>query len=242
MIDILQSHLLIEQGFNNHGFTTGVNFSYDNGDQDSIVANQFKNLKKQLNTELPLVQVVQIHGRSFVDAADKKILSPDWTAKPVEEGDSIICSNKDAFVAVRTADCAPVLIACPDTGQVAAVHAGWKGLSKGIIKNTVKELQNRGSLAINLIAAIGPCICENCYEVDEDVARRFPESSEPVKDRPGKFMLELGNAVEASLIIAGLTSMNIDRLKICTSCGNQNLFSYRASKGNCGRQLSFIGF
>jgi hypothetical protein len=188
------------------------------------------------------LQVNQIHGRSFVDTSNESVLSSDWTDAPKEDGDAIICSDKNAFAAIRTADCAPVLIACPVTGQVAAIHAGWKGLSKSVIKNTVRELEKRGSTAMKLLAAIGPCICEKCYEVGEDVARRFPESCEPVKGSPGKFMMELALAAEASLIIAGLTSSNIDRLDICTSCGDKNQFSYRASNGECGRQLSFIGF
>jgi copper oxidase (laccase) domain-containing protein len=72
------------------------------------------------------------------------------------------------------------------------------------------------------------------------VARRFPESVDPVRGEPGRFLLDLGYAIEVSLIGAGLTSRNIDRIRVCTKCAADTLFSHRGSGGTCGRNLGFI--
>jgi len=227
------------RGFTKHGFTAGDGFGRDRGEEEAVDA-RFVELKNRLQTDAPLAQLQQVHGATVVNGADPAVRSVAWTDRPTVEGDALVSFDRDVVLAVRTADCAPVLIACPTTGAVAAVHAGWKGLAKGVVRDAVKSLVRGDASPIGLLAAIGPCICEKCYEVGEDVARHFPESVDPVKDHPGKFMMELALAVEVSLITAGLTSDNIDRLDICTACGNRGLHSHRASGGNCSRQLAFI--
>lgn len=250
-IDIYRSELLARAGFG-HGFTkrsggasegayASLNLAFGVGDDDGRVRRNLGRLRAALGADAPLLRVRQVHGNAVADAADLlRGGGGDWLAPAETEADAIVAAGVDAFLAVQTADCAAVLLACPDTGAVAAVHAGWRGASNGVLRNAVRALRDRGADPGRLLAAIGPCIGPECYDVREDVARRFPESIEPVKGKAGAFLLDLGNAVEVSLLGAGLTSRNVDRIRACTGCAPDALFSHRGSGGTCGRNLGFI--
>jgi len=252
MIEILRSQLLIRAGFPEHGFTTraggvsqgpyeSLNLAHHVGDDPAAVAENLSRLEAECGVGAPLVRVVQVHGSRVVDAADLLARGGGvWTAPPSVEADAITSAGLDAVLAVQVADCAPVLLADPASRTVAAIHVGWRGAAGGIVRNTVKRLAQVGIAPRSLLAAIGPCICLSCYEVGEEVTRRFPESCDPIADRPGKHRLDLGHAVEVSLIAAGLTSANIERLSGCSRC-DEELFSVRrAAGGDCGRTLGFI--
>lgn len=194
-------------------------------------------MKSALDVDVPVYKVNQVHGARVCSTSS---LSPvDWDAPGQEEADALIAEDKGC-VGVVTADCVPLLIGCTQTGLVAAVHAGWRGLKSGVVRNTIKAMQRLGSTPLSMVAAIGPCICLNCYEVSSDVANCFPESSDPVKGKPDNYLLDLALATEVSLIGAGLSSTGIDKLEECTCCSGKSLFSYRKSGGDCGRQYSFI--
>jgi len=243
----VRSPLLAEAGFH-HGFTTraggvsegpyeSLSLAHDVGDDAARVAANLEIARDAVGRGLPLARARQIHGCG-VAMADEVLLSA-WTAPPVVEADALISGRIPAVLAVQTADCAAVLLADPETRMVAAVHAGWRGTAGGVIRNTVKRMASMGAAPAGLLAAIGPCICQACYEVGEDVARRLPESADPVRGKPGMFTLDLANAVEVSLIAAGLTTSNIHQLRLCTACDDR-FFSHRASGGACGRNLGFI--
>ncbi len=252
MIDTFRSHLLEAAGFPLHGFTkrTGgvsdgnyrsLNLAYGVGDEAEKVKKNLQLLKASLSTTLPLLRVKQVHGDQVVEAS---LLTLDegesWTLPPDLEADGIVGDEAHGVLAVQTADCVPLLLADPNTGIVAAVHAGWRGTKKGVVRNGVRAMGSKGASTGAMVAAIGPCICMSCYEVGEDVARHFPESSDPVKGKPGKFLLDLGLAVEVSLIAAGLTSNHIERIDACTACRQEALFSHRGSDESTGRILGFI--
>ena len=249
MIEFFESELLHRAQFHVHGFTkrTGgvskspydsLNLSYDVGDDPKDVAENLKRLKSALNIDEPLVRVKQVHGNRIVGS--NELTPSSWIDPPTVEADGIISADTQAVLAVQNADCAPVLLADPNKRIVAAIHAGWRGAANGVVRNGVRAMIDAGGDPSVIIAVIGPCICLGCYEVDEDVAHHFPESCDPVKGKPGKFQLDLGLAVEVSLIGAGLTSKNIERIDACPSCMEKELFSHRGSGGSTGRILGFI--
>jgi YfiH family protein len=260
-IGFFRSELLSRAGFV-HGFTkrTGgasegefasLNLAHDVGDDPSRVRLNLEALRACLGLDVPLLRVRQVHGAVAVDAADLLATNDEhlekspfgkggWGDFPSVDADAIVSSGTSAVLAVQTADCAAVLLADPESRAVAAVHVGWRGAARGVLRSAVRELRNRGSDPVRLLAAVGPCIGRECCEVGEEVARRFPESADPVKGRPGAFLLDLGYAIDVSLIAAGLTSCNIDRIRVCTRCAAEELFSYRGGGGRCGRGLGFI--
>ncbi|MBN2341721.1 MAG: polyphenol oxidase family protein [Deltaproteobacteria bacterium] len=227
MVDILKSVMLTEAGVV-HGFTTGTDFSTAAG---------FSALKETLQPTQPIYKMKQVHGNKVLVTSEMP--PSEWTEAAELEGDAVIADTA-AVAGVVTADCVPILVSCKQSGLVAAVHAGWRGLKAGIVRQTIKAMMHRGASIGGMVCAIGPCICLNCYEVSKDVADLFPESSDPIKGSKDKYLLDLALAAEVSLIGVGLSSVQIDKLEICTSCGTEALFSYRKSGGDCGRQYAFI--
>ncbi len=252
MIDFFTSRMLEQSGFPCHGFTkrvggvsmgpfSGFNLAYDVGDYEENVAHNLGLLKAALKIDTPLLRVKQVHGSLVVDAAalvSKKI--PLFTDPPEYEADGIVSFRTQAVLGVQTADCAPVLLACPATRTVAAIHAGWRGAAKGILETSVRAMTDKGAILNGIVAAIGPCICPRCYEVGEEVAEHFPQSCKSKKSRPGKYDLDLGLAVRMSLLDAGIEEKNIDCINACSCCLEKDLFSYRRASGPTGRSLGFI--
>ena len=253
-VELYRSKLLDEAGFTTHGFTKrkggvstlafqSLNLSFDVGDDPSNVVENLSRLKGMVGQDKFLVRVKQVH-RSKVVGALSAIKTPpsesSWTEPPFLEADGLVNSCPELVLAVQTADCAPVLIASKRANAVAAIHAGWRSLSLGVVRNGVKSMVEMGAGPAEMIAVIGPCICGNCYEVGDEVARNFPESCDPIKGKPGKHLLDLGLAVEVSLIGAGLRGDNIERIQTCTYCSEAELFSHRRDNGTTGRTLGFI--
>jgi YfiH family protein len=252
VVDLLRSELLIRAGFEQHGFTTRVggvsvgpfatlNLAHDVGDDPGAVAENLSRLRQAIGADIPLLRVRQTHGGQVADAA--ALLEPGadgWTEPPTTEADAICGVGVDAVLGVQVADCAAVLVADPATRAVAAIHAGWRGTKRGVVRNTIKALARSGASPGALVAAIGPSICAGCYEVGAEVARCFPESADPIAGRPGQHALDLANAIEVSLIAAGLTTRNIERIDRCSRC-DETLFSHRGAAGaKCGRTLGLI--
>lgn len=252
-ISFYKSELLETHGFSVHGFTNRLggisqapydtlNLAHDVGDDPACVKENLSRLKKTLGISLPLARVKQVHGNRIVDAEELVAGRNDtWEAPPEVEADGIVGKGAAGLLAVQNADCAPVLLGDPDTSIVAALHAGWRGTQRGVIRNGVRAMLHLGASPARIVAAIGPCICHDCFEVGEEVARFFPESYDPIKNRPGKFLLDLPLAVEVSLLGAGLLGNNIEKIDACPSCLSEELFSYRKAGGQTGRIMGFIG-
>jgi polyphenol oxidase len=252
MIDILSSNLLNDAGFT-HGFATrsggasrgsyaSLNAAFDVGDDAAVVRENTRRIAEAAGLDGALLRVRQVHGNRVVTATELIDEKPqDRYSPPTVEADAIVApADTEAALAVQTADCAAVLLADPRTGVVAAVHAGWRGTAAGVLRRTVRKMAELGASSGDLLAAVGPRICLQCYEVGEEVVRAFPESADPVRGKPGTFLLDLGRAVEVSLIGLGLRGDSIDLLEHCTACSTDMFFSHRAEGEPTGRQLSFI--
>lgn len=246
-VSFLQSKLLLDAGFSVHGFTkrTGgvsegpyasLNLAFDVGDSDENVKANWLRLKDAVNADLPLCRAIQVHGATV--AKDDTAVLKSWDARPEIEADALV-SQTETVKAVQTADCVPLLLACPETRITAAVHAGRRGASNGVILQTIREMGHLGARSECLLAALGPCIGYPCYEVGEEAAKPLVESADPKPRTPGKYLLDLANAVEVSLIVAGIGTDRIERVGGCTHCLEEDFFSYRRS-GVCGRIAGFI--
>ena len=186
-------------------------------------------------------------------------------------GDGLIANRAEMVLAVRVADCLPVLMADPVRRAVGAFHAGWRGTLARIVEKGVGELRRQfGSDPADIKAAIGPGIHRCCYEVGEDLRDRFASqfcyagelfeevfSSDPVRRKyPLLFMnqrapghgepprtahLDLVEANRLQLLAAGVRQENIWISDLCTSCRTDLLFSHRKEKGATGRMVGAIG-
>ena len=164
--------------------------------------------------------------------------------------DALISDTPKILLAVKTADCVPILIGDPNTRAFAAVHAGWRGTSTSIVVRAIEELQNQyGTRPKDLRAAIGPAANVCCYEVGLDVIsvfkERFPAANKLlIPTREGHARLDLQQANRDQLISAGVSNERIHAAPFCTMDRNDLFFSYRQEKkahGRVGRLMAVIG-
>lgn len=174
-----------------------------------------------------LTTVHQIHSAIVLDAAE-------LTGETLVHGDAIISSLPGVTVAVKTADCVPILLVDTANRIVATVHAGWRGMAAGIAVRAVDELISRyGTRTENLRAAIGPSIGKCCYEVGPEVVSHFGTNATE------KVHLDLKAIARAQLATRGIS--NIWESQECTFCNGERFFSFRREKERAGRMMSFAG-
>jgi YfiH family protein len=245
---------LQEAGFS-HGFSTrlgGVSegafasLNFGAGDEPGRVGENVRRFAAAASFEPgSLRQVTQVHGARVVNA---DLMPDDPNAR--EEADALFLApggaSRARAVGVRIADCVPVLVATKDRGEIAAIHAGWRGVAAGVVGAALARL--KGS---ELVAAIGPCIGSCCFEVGEEVvpqilaaagddgaivARRQPGEGEG--DKSDKAYVDLRHAVRRQLASAGVT----DVLDVpgCTRCEPERFFSFRRDGKLSGRHLAVI--
>ena len=152
----------------------------------------------------------------------------------VGHGDALLENAPGSVVAVKTADCIPILLVDSRQRAVAAVHAGWRGTAAGIARRAVEAMRERfGTLPADLHAAIGPGIGKCCYEVGPEVAARFGE--------PGRAHIDLAEANRRQLLDAAVTPERIYASNLCTMCRPEEFYSFRRDKEAAGRLYSFAG-
>ena len=186
-------------------------------------------------------------------------------------GDGMVTDTPGLLLAVKDADCLPVILADRKRRAVGVFHAGWRGTLKRIVEKGVGEMRRHfKSDPRSLVAAIGPGVQACCYEVGEEVRTRFEsqfayaaslfrevKESDPVREKypllfltarapghgelPVKLFLDLVEANRRQLLDAGVLAKNIDTAAPCTSCHTELLFSFRAEKGVTGRMMGAAG-
>jgi hypothetical protein len=185
--------------------------------------------------------VRQVHGVAVVTAQQCAGQGPP------PEADVVVSEEIGVRVAVRTADCLPILLAGDRGGVVAAVHAGWRGLAGGVISACLTALRERLAKSETVAAVIGPHIGKCCYEVDEPVLAAFEERFSQVlplasrQTRPGHALLDLGRLAREALRAEGIESDRIGFLEgTCTACDAERFYSYRRDGSETGRLVHFI--
>jgi YfiH family protein len=173
-----------------------------------------------------LATLRQIHSAASVPAAGRRGV--------LGEGDARLENTPGSVVAVKTADCLPILLVDDRHRAVAAVHAGWRGTVAGIAQRAVEAMHAQfGSLPADLHAAIGPGIGKCCYEVGLEVATQFGQQ--------GRAHVDLADANRRQLIDAGVTPERIYASNLCTMCRSGEFHSFRRDKEAAGRLFSFAG-
>lgn len=158
----------------------------------------------------------------------------DRPAGCVGEGDALLTAAQGVTVSIRTADCFPILLADPVNRVVAAVHAGWRGTAAHIVEETLRRMRDEfGTRPADLSAAIGPGIGACCYQVGEEVARRFGKGS------AGRLDLAAENVLH--LTQAGVPAVRIHVMGACTFCDGERFHSWRRDGERAGRMISYIG-
>jgi YfiH family protein len=188
-----------------------------------------------------LTTLRQVHSNRVHIIED---ISGQWNQS---EGDALATRVENVALAVQVADCLPVLVADPVHNAVAAVHSGWRGTLSGVLPRTIQEMQRAfESDPAQLLVAIGPGIRACCYEVGIEVAERFEREypgrgiAKTANARAGKYLLDLGRALDIQLNLAGICLENRHDLGACTRCNTNEFFSHRAEGTAAGRMMALI--
>ncbi len=161
----------------------------------------------------------------------------------VKGTDALITNVPGLPLLLCFADCTPIMLADPVRRIVAVAHGGWKGTLKNIAAETVQAMEREyGSKPADCIAAIGPAIGAECYEVGTEVMQAFQEAYSKLPEgifRPGqeagRYLLDLPRMNRWQLESTGLLPERIDSAEVCTCCSDKMFYSYRASGGTTGR-------
>ncbi len=237
----------------NHGFfdkkggkSTGIykslNCGIGSSDSKKNVLNNLKIVCKKINcSSKNLILLNQIHSNKFY------FINKNYKFKKKKlNGDALITNVKKIALGVIVADCVPVLIYDKNLKIISAIHAGWKGVYKEIIKKVVKFLIKKGSNTKNLVAVIGPSISEKSYEVQKDFKSKFLKKDKQskffFKIRKNKTYFGLNKYVYYHLKKLGIKNLEI--IKKNTFDPKNNFFSARRSiqnkENDYGRNISVI--
>ena len=261
-VEYLTFPLLEETGIVRHLFSTrlggvsegiysSMNLSYTRGDEKSAVDENYRRIADVLGCEVSdIVCSDQTHTTNIrvVGKADKGkgILFP----KDYTDVDGLITDEEGIVLATFYADCVPLFFVDTKRRAIGLSHSGWRGTVGRMGARTIEEMGRVfGTKPEDVVAAIGPSICRDCYEVSEDVAEVFVQAfSKPGQDKEildekggGKYQLDLWRANQIILTEAGVRSENIQVTDICTCCNPEYLFSHRASQGKRGNLGAFLG-
>ena len=226
-----------------HGFTTrgggtseppfdSLNLGGRVGDEPGRVAENWRRLEAA--TGLRFARVRQVHGA--------RVVRLDAGCEPAEEADAIVSASGGVAATVSVADCVPVLLADPESGAVAAVHAGWRGTMAHAAAEGARALSREcGAAPARLLAVVGPSIGPCCYEISPDLAAIFARVfGAGVIREGGRPRLDLWAATTQVLLDAGLKPDRVEILGRCTSCEPAAFFSHRRDAGRTGRQVGFV--
>jgi YfiH family protein len=229
------------EGGTSRGPYASLNLSYWTGDSSRSVDLNWQRARRLMPRSVRFAQLKQVHGKAI------DTIGPRVEADPRPEGDGLVTALTGVVLCIFSADCVPVLLADKERGVIGALHAGWRGTLAGIAGAGVRAMVRQGARASAIRALLGPSIGPCCYEIDDELGRRFVRRFERAhahvhpSDRAGKAYLDLRGIVGDQLVAAGLERGEIQKVGPCTRCESDRYFSRRAAGGAVtGLQLSFI--
>ncbi len=221
------------------GIVAGLNVGF--GADDDLAAVK-ENRRLACEAVLPggrLVSVHQVHSARCVTVHEP------WDEGARPEADAVATDRPGLVLGIVTADCAPILLADKQAGVVAAAHAGWRGAHGGVAESAIAAMEALGAERERIVAAIGPAIAQESYEVGDDFRQNFSSADARffAPGRPGHHQFDLEAYIAARLAKAGIAA--VEPLGLDTYADENRFFSYRRAthrgEPNYGRQFSLIG-
>lgn len=235
------------------GCFSECNLSYTRGDVKEDVDENYRRVSKALGHGDNLDDFVcsfQTHTTNIRVVTEEDRGKGPARLRDYTDIDGLITNVPGLILGTFHADCPPVYFIDPVHMAIGLSHSGWKGTKGKISKNTIDEMnRNYGTKASDLICAIGPSICGECYEIGRDVADEFSKafSKEELEEHhilvpypDEKFRLYLWNAIKLTLLQCGVKEENIIVTDICTRCNPDLLFSHRVHHEDRGNLCAFL--
>lgn len=258
-VPLLHFPLLEKTGIVKEGFTTrlgGVsegifstmNLSFTRGDEEEAVRENYRRLASALDVDYDkFVFTDQTHTTNVRKVTAEDAGNGLTREREFHDTDGLITDVPGLVLSTFYADCVPLYFVDPVHCAIGLSHSGWRGTVNRMGKATIEAMRREyGSRPEELRCAIGPSICQDCYEVSGDVAVEFEqafaghENEILIAKENGKYQLDLWKANEIVLLDAGVLPEHIEITDICTCCNPDLLFSHRASHGKRGNLGAFL--
>ena len=241
-----------------------MNLSYSRGDKDSNVDENYRRICHALGMQTEnLVLSDQVHDTVVYRAGKKDCQGTDLRKKKLADIDGLVTNEKNVVLSTSYADCVPLFFVDERNEAIGLSHSGWRGTVGKIGAKTVEKMKKEfGTNPNDLKVMIGPSICQDCYEVSQDVKEAFDgfvsvetimqmqqkerdEVEQMLKsvfiDKPmKKYQLDLWMANKLILMEAGIPEEQIGVSCVCTCCNSTLLYSHRASQGKRGNLSAFL--
>ncbi len=231
------------------GCFASMNISFTRGDDKAAVLENYNRIAAVFDVEVSdIVCSHQTHTTNVrrvtrLDAGKGVTKERDY-----ENVDGLITNEKNLVLCTMYADCVPLYFVDTKNNAIGLSHSGWKGTKGRMGKVTLERMKEEfGTNPSDVYALIGPSICQECYEVSEDVILEFEKnfSEEEMaeicyKKDNGKYQLDLWRANEIVLLSAGILREHLEVTHLCTHCNSDALFSHRRTgdkRGNLGAFL-----
>lgn len=225
------------------GIYASLNCGYGSDDDKENVRKNRARVAGKLSVEPEkLLTVYQVHSPKVA------VVTKPWEPEEAPEADAMVTKESGIALGILTADCAPVLFADEKAHVIGAAHAGWKGAIGGVLEATIEAMIAEGAERSRIVAAIGPCISKDAYEVGGEFRDRFLEANNAngkwftPSQNEGHFMFDLPGYAEARLEAADIGTVAV--IGRCTYQEPKRFFSYRRTthrkENDYGRQISAL--
>ncbi len=235
------------QGGVSVGCLESMNLGFNRGDLDENVLKNHKIFAKAVGFPYENIVTTNQTHTTNVRVVTKKDCGKGITKdRDYSDVDGLITNVPGIVLTTYYTDCVPLYILDPINKAIGLSHSGWKGTVKRIGDNTLKLMnENYGTNPKDVICCIGPSICQDCYEISEDVANEFinefGKNNKILYNKGnGKYQLNLWESVKQVFLDAGVEYDNIYTTDICTCCNKDELFSHRGHHGKRGNLAAFL--
>ena len=231
------------------GIYSSMNLSYSRGDKKEAVDENFRRIAEVFGASSDkIVCSKQTHTTNVRMVTEEDLGKGVVRELDYDDVDGLITNVPGIILGTFYADCVPLYFIDTKNQAIGLSHSGWKGTANRMGEATLKAMKDAyGTLPEHVVAAIGPSICRDCYEVGEEVADAFKDSfSKEWREilengrKEGKYQLDLQSANKRILLNAGVLSENIAVTDLCTCCNKELLFSHRGSNGKRGNMGAFM--
>lgn len=252
---LFQNTGIVRHGFSTRlggvskGYYSSLNLSFTRGDEEADVRKNFERIGAAMGIRCEdMIFSQQTHTTNVLAVTDEERGMGLTRERSYHDVDGLVTNVPGICLVTFFADCVPLYFVDPVKKVIGLSHSGWRGTVGKIGKETVERMHTEyGSEPEDILAAVGPSICQDCYEVSEDVAEQFRlqfgEEYWPslfYKKENGKYQLNLWKANELVFEEAGIKREHIAMTNLCTHCNSELLYSHRTAGDKRGNLCAFL--
>lgn len=247
-LDFIEHCFTTREGGVSQGMFESMNLSFSRGDDPEAVFENYRRVATALHRDVEdFVCSDQTHTVNILKVDSSFAGKGVTQERDYRDIDGLITDVPKIVLSTFYADCVPLFFVDPVHRAIGLSHSGWRGTVGRIGARTIEAMQQAyGTQPKDVWVAIGPSICQDCYEISQDVAdefcKEFPNYQEDIliPKNHGKFQLDLWRCNELLLLEAGVTKEHLITTNVCTCCNHKYLFSHRATQGKRGNLGAFL--